>query len=829
MVFAAALLAAFAPRGGAQVTAAPTTPSAQLPRFVRISPDRSREPVVVNPAGEPVLNRRIGINVRAVSRAAALKEIGLSSGIQFVYAADLLPNVATVSLQSYDITVAAALTEVLRGAGVDVAIGSNDNLILVKQQGAAPSPKAAEAAATSRDSAYELAPVRTIAIAESRSIFERQSSMGRVELGVRDLATAPAFLEGDLLQTVRTLPGVETKNDYSAGLNVRGGESDQNLILLDGYPIYNPFHLGGLLGAFIDPLVGKVDLLTGAEPVRYGERLSSALEVQSTEEDRTGLHGGGDVSLLAATASVGSAFAGGGSWMVGARHTYWDLLANAIKRNSLPFGFSDYQAHLTRPVFGGGVLSVTAYLGSDGTDITQNTGGLSAGWGNRLVGATIAKMIPARHILLGVLPADSISLVQRASLSTFDASALMTARNFELRSSVVDVRASGSATLFTSAFDQSMGYEVSSQHVRYSMRAPFTSITNFLPLATFGQTLLPVSGWYDARWHAWSRVLFGVGVRADAVGGTGWAGLSPRASLKFFVTKDVALIAAAGSYAQWLHSLAQEDAPLQPLEFWIASSKTLPVSRASQFSLGAEAWPGPMRQLRVEAFYKKYSNLVETDPAADASVGDNPIVPLGGTSYGADVLLRRMDDGRFGGWIAYSYAVSARVTPAGVSFAPGQDRRHELNAVGSWRYSRYRVSARFGLSSGTPYTPIVGEFTRERYDPLGNKYAPDFGDGDIQYLSGATNSARLPFAHRLDLSITRISTSAGVQVSPYLSIVNVYGAKNPAGYAFDYGQTKLVTVYNGSTVVSRTVMADPVRTSIPNFPFLPTVGVHIAY
>ena len=72
-------------------------------------------------------------------------------------------------------------------------------------------------------------------------------------------------------------------------------------------------------------------------------------------------------------------------------------------------------------------------------------------------------------------------------------------------------------------------------------------------------------------------------------------------------------------------------------------------------------------------------------------------------------------------------------------------------------------------------------------------------------------------------------SSAGVQVSPYLSIVNVYGAKNPAGYAFDYGQTKLVTVYNGSTVVSRTAIADPVRNSIPNFPFLPTVGVHIAY
>src|SRR5208283_5440169 len=97
----------------------------------------------------------------------------------------------------------------------------------------------------------------------------------------------------------------------------------------------------------------------------------------------------------------------------------------------------------------------------------------------------------------------------------------------------------------------------------------------------------------------------------------------------------------------------------------------------------------------------------------------------------------------------------------------------------------------------TPYTPIVGEFTRERYDPLGNTFAPDFGDGNLQYLSGPTNSARLPFAQRLDVSVTRIGTGERVQVSPYLSIANVYAANNPAAYIFDYGQTQVV----GGTVV----------------------------
>jgi hypothetical protein len=506
--------------------------------------------------------------------------------------------------------------------------------------------------------------------------------------------------------------------------------------------------------------------------------------------------------------------------MIGARHTYADVIANAIKPNSLPYGFSDIQGHLSRPVFGGAILSVTAYSGSDGTIISQNDGGLNIGWGNHVIGATLSKVIPERKGVLGLFHADSVSLVQRASFTTFDASAVMTSSGFDLRSAVRDVRASGSVTAFTGAVDQSAGYEISSQHISYSMHSPLSSITNFLPEASLDQTLTPVSGWYDALWRVSPRLLVDGGVRADAVGGLGWTGASPRVSLKYFVSNNLALVAASGSYAQWLHSLVQENTPVQPLEFWIASSKTVPVSRAWQTSLGVESWTSPARQLRVEAFYKKYSNLIETNALADTTVGDNPFVQLSGSSYGMDVLLRQMDSGRFGGWIAYSYVLSERVTPAGVAFNPGQDRRHELNAVGTWKFTRYRLSARLGMSTGTPYTPIIGQFTRERYSPLGNAYAPDIGSSDTQYLPGAVNSARFPFEQRLDVSITRMARGPGVQVSPYLSIANLSFANNPAFYTYDYAN---------ANVVGGVQVPAPQRMSFGNLPFLPTIGVHIVY
>ena len=100
-----------------------------------------------------------------------------------------------------------------------------------------------------------------------RDAFESRPSVGTVRVTSRAAQGVPKFGEPDIIRVVQLLPGVEARNDFSTGLNVRGGESDQNLILIDGYPIYNPFHLGGLFSTFIDPTVRDVTLMTGGFPV----------------------------------------------------------------------------------------------------------------------------------------------------------------------------------------------------------------------------------------------------------------------------------------------------------------------------------------------------------------------------------------------------------------------------------------------------------------------------------------------------------------------------------------------------------------------------------
>jgi hypothetical protein len=183
------------------------------------------------------------------------------------------------------------------------------------------------------------------------------------------------------------------------------------------------------------------------------------------------------------------------------------------------------------------------------------------------------------------------------------------------------------------------------------------------------------------------------------------------------------------------------------------------------------------------------------------------MIPESGRSSGVDLLLRQLEHNGFSGWLAYSFAVSRRVDRDGTSYAPPQDRRHELNAVASWRSRHYRLGARFSLASGTPYTLVTGQYTRDRYDPARNEWGPEADDRGSQYLVGPRAQARFPMSHRLDLSLTREDASGTARTFPYLSIANVYGAFNPMLYVFKYD------------------VSSPERLGTSNFRFLPTFGI----
>ncbi|MGH9886812.1 MAG: TonB-dependent receptor plug domain-containing protein, partial [bacterium] len=585
-----------------------------------------------------------------------------------------------------------------------------------------------------------------------------------------------------------------------AGFNVRGGETDQNLILLDGYPIFSPFHLFGSFSTFIDPAVGRVNVQTGALPARFGGRLSSVLSVESANATTTALRGTAEVSLVSSNASLGRTFHDGkGSWMIAARRTYADAV-NLVVRNAIPYHFTDVQGHLETPIGSGVRLSVTAYDGVDGLTRKAGDEDIAGAWGNGVAGATLSKTFAG-----GVPGADSLALAQRVSTTRYDVHLDDPFHLFRAANRITDVRTGGSVTLYRPRWTYEIGYELSSDQASYFANgAP--GFGDLIPFDSLEQRSRAASAYGDVSWRPMASLIMDGGVRVDALDGGRGSIATPRLSLKYFLTPNLAFIAATGRYAQWLHSLGREEALVQPLQFWVSSASA--PSAARHAVAGVEHWLNPSRVFHVEAFHKRYERLLAPISSHAFDAPGDDLVSQSGTSYGADVLLRQLDGGPFSGWLAYTYSVSTRVSDAEGRFFPGQDRRHNLNLVGSWRAGAYAFGARLHTASGAPYTPVLGAFGRVVYDPTSGRWVRD--PVDPQNIPADFNSARVPFYHRIDLSVRRNGHIRSASFAPYLSIVNLLNAKNPAGYIYDY-------------------TGRPERASVPNLPFAPTFGVSIGY
>jgi hypothetical protein len=661
--------------------------------------------------------------------------------------------------------------------------------------------------------------VRAAATSTERQAFLAAPNVGAVELSARAMAPVPRLGEADPIRVVQLLPGVQAKNDFSTGFNVRGGESDQNLILIDNIPIYNPFHLGGLFSTFIDPTVGDIKLLTGAFPSRYGGRLSSVLDVRSSEESRPGIHGSAELSVLATTATLSGALGQGkGSWLVAGRRTYADQAVRLVSDERVPYHFRDEQGHVVYELPRQVRLSVSLYDGRDILDGTfaevadssregANGGAYYFSWGNLVGGVAISKAFGAPKLpLLGWGLGDSAIVEQRASTSRFSTLLDVGESSATYANRLSDSRLGGALRTYWARHDAAVGYDVSAFDINYATTSGQGSVDSH----TERQRQMAAAVYYDDLWRLSPRLLVAAGARLESVTGRRWSALSPRISMKFLTSENSAFTLASGRFSQWTHSLTLEDNPIRILDLWKVSDSTTPVATAWQFVGGHERWFGPSRYARVEAFYKRYDRLLEYDVREDPKISGDEFIPTKGWSYGADLLLRQLEVGRFSGWLAYTYAMSMRRQDT-VRFAPAHDRRHDLNVVGTLRIMKFVLGARLGYASGMPYTEIVGSIPRRQFDPVRSAWGSPGARVWYDDVGGPRNGARLPPTRRLDVYLERSFRKGGVSIAPYASVVNASNAKNVLFYIYDFST------------------APATRRTISQFPVLPSAGVSVAF
>jgi len=234
--------------------------------------------------GVAALRTTIYVGFTGQRASDALKTVADQAQLNITFDPQLSELRTTLTIGAHARSAASALLEVAGESRLRVRVSREGQVVV------AALPSAMPQAGGARDTTppVTLPAVRTSAEGVERQEFHVKTGVGKVSLTARETRSAPVFVEPDVLRTVQMLPGIAARSDYSAGFNVRGGEGDQNLVLLDGYPIFSPFHMYGLFGTFIDPAVGRVNVYTGALPARFGGRLSSVLSVESANATTSG-------------------------------------------------------------------------------------------------------------------------------------------------------------------------------------------------------------------------------------------------------------------------------------------------------------------------------------------------------------------------------------------------------------------------------------------------------------------------------------------------------------------------------------------------------------
>lgn len=695
-----------------------------------------------------------------------------------------------------------------------------------------------------------------------------------------EVLRTPGALD-NVFRTLQTLPGVSAADEFGSRMAVRGGAPDQNLTLMDGVEIHDPYRLYGLTSAFNPETISRFELATGGFSVKYGDRLSSLLIVENREGTRRErLDGSAAISVTDANVVLeGKMPKVDGSWLVSARRTYYDLVASRITDQEFP-RFSDVQAKGVWELAPGRRLSLFALRSRQAAavtiDETDARGEFNDDTDNDLLSLRFDSTIGRSG--------QSHTIVSYSnSRSTFGVDAAFD--NTSQRSNAPDDEGVDVANV---KFDRTLDLgDVSlRQEVSWATGAHLLETggelhglgtdLSFLiqgdrnPAAANGSSQqggagLPDSlvstrdstragAWLLDRWTPRTGVSLEGGVRLDHSGSGSELLLSPRVNGTWDLGRGTSLRAAVGRYTQspGYEKLVQGD---YVLDLTGPGASSLRSERATQTSMGLEHVRGTAT-FRVEAYYKRSSRLLvgqlESDAVRRARVATYdfpraltssiPVDPLittvpandgRGRAYGFDLYVARTSapaSARLRGWASYTWGRADR-TAYGRTYAFEYDRRHAFSAVTSYRLSdRWDVATTTRVASGFPRTAplglrVAGEPDAADRDRDGNttELVPALDPAGrlvytVDYGGVANlNNARLPVFARVDLRTTWRPRGAQGRWELYLEVINLLNRKNAGALS-----AELQYDPNGD----RPALVETRDQSIPRFP---TLGVRVRF
>lgn len=632
--------------------------------------------------------------------------------------------------------------------------------------------------------------------------IQESSRMGTIDIPVEQIKTLPAVGgEVDVLKTIQLLPGVQSGTEGSSGLYVRGGGPDQNLILLDGVPVYNASHLFGFFSVFNADAINHVELVKGGFPARYGGRLSSVVDISMKEGNDQEIRGEGSLGLLSSKVMVeGPIRKGKSSFIVSGRRTYADVLAAPFLGSSRNlYYFYDLTGKINYQFNANNRLFISSYLGKDvdlvktrtldkyEDTLTDRLKKYRLRWGNVIVG------VRWNHVFDQKLFSNfSATFAQYRFDNSNYLREIITSPD-EAQSYSSDYRYSSNIRDLGAKIDFDF-LPVPNHHIRFGSQILWHSfvpgITRFqssdetnVTLGAHEISANEGSVYFEDDVLLTRRLKANLGFHAAGfmVDDSFYQSFQPRVSMRYLLNDNVSLKASYVEMTQFIHLLTNAGTGV-PTDLWVPSTKYVKPEQSRQFSFGTTYVYQDLFDISVEGYYKTMDGLIDykegTDYYDPQKDWQQKIDNGRGESYGAEFLVQRKT-GKLSGWIGYTLSWTNRTFDNindGKTFPYRYDRRHDVSIAVKYQWKENKnFSASWVYGTGAAITlPLAGFLLGEPAYYAGGQYIVG---GAVTYSD--RNAFRMRDYHRLDISYNTTRKTKWGERTWSFSIYNAYSRLNP--------------------------------------------------
>ncbi|MCF7885141.1 MAG: TonB-dependent receptor [Candidatus Marinimicrobia bacterium] len=704
----------------------------------------------------------------------------------------------------------------------------------------------------------------TVTAAQER--FKEDMNISTIGIKMRDINLSPGFIEPDVFRTLKMLPGVQSLNDFSSALYVRGGTPDQNLIMFDGIPVYNPYHLGGVFSTFNTDAIKETKFSAGGFPAEYGGRIGSILNIINKEGNTEEVAGTANISLLSSKLFLEGPLPKNkkikGSWMLAGRRTYFDALANSVlyfvKQNQknkhpdsydeseyigFPYYFYDMEGKINMDIGGNHRLTFSAFYGDDILSLENESNEqddesrsdisylFDWRWGNKM-NSLAWRWIANPNLIINSFWAQSrfrFAIDYNNKIKKWEYAKNDTLYNQnENYGDVFDIIKDNTLKTNITWILNKHTIKTGLEHKWLAFNLGLTfkkSQRNDENFMLESDTLLWIkhaptrSDFYiQDKWQISPLFLAQPGLRFTRHSLHKGINIEPRLNFKYLATDRMAFKLSFGKYVQYLTTANPPDENMRFIDIWLPIQKDYKPASSYHNILGVEYLTNNNLLFRMEGYYKDFDHLLTLKPGEIISEeGDdfsfiriesiNDFYNTEAYAYGLEFLLKK-SRGKFQGWLGYTYAQTKWKTEETDWYYPKYDRTHTLNLVANYILSEsFSFGTTLSYASGNPYTPVLGkiEIIQERRNWT-------YGSN---YITGKKNSARYPNYFRLDLSLRNRKEKQWGYREWYFQIINVTNHLNILQYIYDDFHNE------GRRGVK--------RFGIPMFPITPTFGIKLEF